>query len=812
MNPISVRKLAPIIGLLFFFSGFSALVYQVVWMRQLGLFLGSDAYSAAITLSVFLGGLSLGSWVAGKFADRLARPLLVFGVIEVAIGLYALFFGDLLSAFSPLLGGLYRDIFLSMPLVYQFVRVSLAATILCIPTILMGMTLPIIVGGVGQRESGVGKHSGTFYAINTLGAFCGTLGSAFYLIPLLGVAKATYTAVAINIVVGLLVVFVGLRSGVKTASGIAVIADPSFSKYRPVDARRALWGIGISGLAALALEVTWTRVLTLSFSGTVYSFAIMLSSFLFGIFLGSRTMARTIDSNQNPLRQLAALQIALGFSVALLGLLTYFIPKLFANLLWGLTAASGNSFVTGSLLAQTAIAMLLMIVPTTLLGATFPTAVRVFTPSNQSSGAGTSAVYAANTAGAVFGALLAGFVLIPALGSRLTLIVIAAIFLANGLTIFRWPNSFALISTVATIAICIVTWSMPQQTVANYGLQSNLNPKLIYHGEGVAHSVDVVRTPNGNIVMLVDGNPEADTSFIQRRHFILKAHLPLLLHPSPREVAVIGLGLGVTLAATERNPEVSKIQVIELTSEMPKAHQYLDEITDGVLRKPKVNLRVDDGRNFLDRTNQSYDMITADPIHPRITGVGYLYTEQYYRALKERLKPGGVVCQWMPMYNISRKSFDVAFRTFAQVFENASFWYVRGHGLFVATVEPFSIDYASLRERSSALAVAQDLASIEIINTPQLLSHMLMGPAQVRNYLASQPESQINTDDNAFLEHATPFEYLSPTKDIVASLLPYSKLDLTLIRNASSVDVAKIQKAWDERKSKIIPELTEPLR
>jgi spermidine synthase len=257
---------------------------------------------------------------------------------------------------------------------------------------------------------------------------------------------------------------------------------------------------------------------------------------------------------------------------------------------------------------------------------------------------------------------------------------------------------------------------------------------------------------------------------------------------------------------------VQSIELVELTPEMPRAHERLDEVTGGVLRSPKVHLRIDDGRNFLAMSERKFDMITADPIHPRISGVGYLYSEEYYRTLKRRLNPGGVVCQWMPMYSISRRSFDVAFRTFAGVFENASFWYVRGHGLFVATEQPFTIDYSRLKQRAAAPAVAKDLASIEIADPNIFLAHLLMGPAQIRKYLAASGDSTLNTDDNAYLEYFTPFEFLDKTQSIVSGIEPFAGFDPDLLVNITDAERAEVELAWKSRHARLLTELDEPLR
>lgn len=812
--------LATLVGGLFFFSGFAALVYQVVWMRHLSLLFGSDVYATAITLSVFMAGLSLGSWLAGTFADRLARPLLAYGLLEIGIGLYALSFGFFLQAFTPVLRDLYRSSFETAPLLYQGVRIAVAAAVLLVPTTLMGVTLPLIITGFVRRKSELGRLGGLFYAINTLGALAGTLVAAFALMPWLGITVSTRVAVVINVVIGTVVAVIGLRVPPHLAAAPEVEElSPAGWRYQTTTTRVALFAIGLSGLAALALEVIWTRILTLSFSGTVYSFAIMLASFLFGIVYGSHRASLMIDSHANPVRFFGLLEIGLGFFIALLGILSYVAPGMFSVLVWGLTRLAGNNFAVGSVAAEFIVAGLLIVLPTILLGATFPAAVRICTPDATKAGSGVAHVYAANTAGAIIGSLLAGFVLIPAFGSRNSLVVLAAVFTANGLLLLRFAKSpplrtdpFALIPIGATVVAAIGVLLLPQQTIVNYGLQRSARPELIYHGEGVSHSVDIVRSANRDIVMMVDGNVEADNSFVQRRHFILKGHLPLLLHAAPRDVAVVGLGLGITLAATARNPEVERIQVIELTPEMVQAHEHLDEVSGGILRHSRVDLRIDDGRNFLVMTDRRFDMITADPIHPRISGVGYLYTEEYYRAIRERLKPGGVVCQWMPMYNVSRESFDVALRTFARVFPHATFWYVRGHGLLVATADSTGIDYRRFSQSAIAPVVAQDLASIEINGPEQLLAHLMMGPSQIRAYLASSGKSTVNLDDNAYLEYHTPFEFLETTKQIVAALEPYAGFDPALLTSVTDAQRAQVRTAWESRRKLLISELDTPLR
>jgi len=285
------------------------------------------------------------------------------------------------------------------------------------------------------------------------------------------------------------------------------------------------------------------------------------------------------------------------------------------------------------------------------------------------------------------------------------------------------------------------------------------------------------------------------------------------LHPQPSRVAVVGLGLGITLGAATRVPWVDRIRVIELAPEMVDAHRSLPELTGGVLDNPKLQLRIDDGRNFMAMTDETFDVITADPIHPRITGVGYLYTRQYYEQIRRRLRPGGMVVQWMPMYHISRSSFDVAFRTFVEVFPDATFWYVRGHGLLVGGDGPLAIRYDDLRRRFAASPLNEDFASIEMTTPESFLATLLMDAPHARRYLSSSPSLAVNTDDNAYLEYRTPFEFLDRTEAVVEALAPFAGWDVDrLLPDAPEDFRRRVKQAVDARRSRLSAELLEPLR
>jgi spermidine synthase len=809
-----------LITALFFFSGFASLAYEVTWVRLLSLFFGSDVYSAAITLGTFMAGLAFGSWIASVFADRGVRVLVLYGVLEIATGVAALLVPDVLDAFHGTYKSVYNDYAVAAPSVYHVFRIAVAAATLLVPTTLMGATLPLLVRYVVRDQRELGRGSGTLYAVNTLGALTGTLVTGFILLPQFGTANSVQIAVAVSVAVGVIAAAIGWREGVSAA------AQDVRRYLAPADRsqRRILATIALSGMGALALEVVWMRVLVQSFSGTVYAFSIMLACFLFGIFYGSRKASSVADRVRDPAGVLAALVFGLGVATAVLAVLTYVVPGLFSGLVWGLTGATGGAFGVSSVVGQLVIASLLILGPTILLGATYPFAVKAFTPDVRRRASGAGKVYAANTAGAIVGSLLGGFVVLPGLGARPGLLAVAGLFLATGLWFaasLRRPGVApppmrrrTIVWGLATFAVAgVAALLLPPQTIVNYGLQKSSRPEIVYHGEGTAHTVTVARNDAGTTVMMVNGNIEADTSLTQRRHFVLKAYLPLLLNPRPARIGVVGLGLGITLRSAARYPWVEHIQVIELAPEMVRAHRHLASITGDVLANPKVKLRIDDARNFMAMTDETFDVITADPIHPRITGVGYLYTTEYYNAIRSRLNPGGVVTQWMPMYNISPRSFDVAFRTFAQVFPNATFWYVRGHGLLAATLAPAAIDCHNVTAGFESSPVAEDFASIDIASPVAFLAHLLMDSDHIARYLARDSDGAINTDDNAYLEYRTPYEFLARTEAIVGGLLPYAGWDTArTLRGCDDATIRAVRRAFEERIARIPVELQEPLR
>jgi spermidine synthase len=735
---------------LFFLSGSAGLVYQVLWMRSLGLFFGSDMYGVSI-------------WG------------------------------------------------------YQAMRVLLATGTLLVPTSLMGVTLPLIMKHFVRSRSVLGEMGAYFYAVNTLGALMGTLTAGFVLLPQLGMMRTTWCAVAINLAIGFICVRLGWGSVDSTES---VMPDPAgldpLPGIDPSTRRRfvlaALLAFGVSGFCSFALEVVWTRILLISFSATVYSFASTLACFLFGIFLGSRVISKVVDESQNPVGLFAILELGTAVSLGALCLLLHVVPSVFGQLL-GTLAGILPGHQEYALVAATLIASFpLLVVPATLLGATFPVALRIYTTNVAHVGSRTGNIYAANTVGAVLGSLAAALILIPALGANASLALIAVLFLAVGAGLASiqdvsgrriLPLRPVGVAAAVTLLCSGGALLLPYRVTLNFNQKILADAELVYHAEGIQNTIDVVRAKSGRTSLIIGGNVEADSGYRQRRHFVLKGHLPLLFMEDPDTVLVVGLGMGITLRATARHPGLERIDVIELSPDILAAQAHLGEVNGDVVKNPLVHIRIDDGRLFMKLSTERFDMITADPIHPKISRVGYLYTKEYYQSIRERLNEGGVVCQWMPIYQLSPRRLRSAVRTFAEVFPNATLWYVEGHLLFVSKIDSLTIDYDLLVRKFEDPRVREDLASIDIGSPEELLSHLVMGPDEIRAFVNDEPNVPTNTDDYPYLEYFVPLDLFYTSLDNVRAFADHLSDPADFVPNLPPDATAELATLTEGRKQRI---------
>jgi spermidine synthase len=533
----------PVLLALFFLSGACGLVYQVVWLRKLSLVFGTTTFAVSAVISSFMAGLGLGSYVSGRFLAQRGRALQLFGAMEMGVGLYALALPALLSvverSFTRAVGGLGVSAYGE-----SLLKLGLSFLVLLLPTCLMGATLPLLAEHTVERFGHLGTRVGRLYALNTLGAAAGCFAAGFAAIPLLGVMGTTWAAAALNFTVGGVALLLG-RERAPAETG----ADPPGALpplYPPETLRWAIVAFAVSGFAGLGFEVVWTRLITLVFTGTTYAFTTMLSVYLVGIAAGSLAFGRVADRSRDPLRLFGFLEIAIGVSVLTMAQLFPRAESWVARLV---PALGGGWF--GEAAAKFLVGAALLILPTFLFGTTFPVASRTAARSLAGLGATIGRLYAANVAGGIAGAVAAGFVLVPVIGTDHTLRTLCGALLVLGLILVaasplataRGKGAAALLAA-AGVALALATRSADvSQSIHQQWLKPG--ERVGFYREGVEGTVIVMETPAFKRI-LVNGSQATNTGLVGLSINRLQGVLPFLFARLPGRVLAICFGSGMT--------------------------------------------------------------------------------------------------------------------------------------------------------------------------------------------------------------------------------------------------------------------------
>jgi spermidine synthase len=627
----------------FFTSGISALLYQIVWLKYLGLIFGNTVHAAATLIAVFLGGLGLGAFL---FSRPFARPLLVYAIVEASIGLF--------GAFSPNGFALLERAYVAAHGT-TLTRILLSAAFLLPPTILMGGTLPLLVRWFTGDEEGSGAAISALYAVNTLGATAGVALAGFVLIPRAGLIATIFVAVVLNFVLAASTILIPSHHEANRREGAHASG-----------ARLLLLASALMGFAAIADEVFWSRILVLHLGSSVYAYSLMLFSFLIGIGIGSAVIERLVE-RVDVAKTLGLIEIALAVALALqVHLFTKFSGILYA------IASRGVSLFPSLLIGV----LSALLIPTALMGAAFPLTVRLYEmTAAQGEARSAGKVYLANTIGSISGSLLAGFVLVRAIGSQTGLFAMAAINLLVGTALLarrRWAVAGG---AAAVIAIAFVT-AKPNTVILSAGMFAGSRAPILLFREDVTATITLRELAPRYLSLELNGVNVAGTSADLIGTQKLQGHIPLLLHPNPKRVLHIGFGSGGTAWAVSRHP-VENITIAEISPEVLEvSNARLGSVNHGVLRDPRVHVAINDGRNFILATSETFDVILSDSIHPRYAGNGSLYTKDYFELCKRKLNPNGVVSMWLPMYSLSSYNYLQIVRAFRDVFPNTTIWYV----------------------------------------------------------------------------------------------------------------------------------------
>ena len=781
---------------LFAVSGAAALIYEVVWTRLLTLQMGHGIAAASTVLAAFMGGLAVGAAVAGRRGGRLSpqRALMVYAGLELAIGVLALLLPIALTAVRPLLVGAYADG--EGGTSFAFLRLATSVLLLAAPAAAMGATFPIASRWMVRGALSAARDAGGLYAANTLGAAAGAVLAGFVLIPALGLSGATWIGVALNITAaaGAFAIARG-SSHVETTDSTkgqnfsrghkdrVGKAEAKASALRIVE-RQEAWpwlaalALGASGFASLTLQVVWTRLLVQILGPTTYAFSIVVAIFIIGLAAGAAVGSRLATRLRSAAAGLAiGMLISAGLSLAAA-----------ASVDWSLLTmaeivARPNYQFSDVLMREVMLVSGLLLPMTIAFGTAFPFAVALAAGRDEAVTESLGRIYAVNTIGAIAGALLAGFVLVPEIGLHLTIQVVAAVVGVAAVATLVLAGQgrgrlvgFALAAVVLVAGVALPPWDRLLLSSGAYkyaaamrgpSLETSLAAgELLSYREGASGTV-AVRRLAGTVSLAIDGKVDASNAGDMLTQRLL-AHVPLLLHPAPKRVAILGLGSGVTLGSALTHP-LDAATVLEISPEVVDASRFFETENHKALADPRTRLIVGDGRTHLLLGREQYDVIVSEPSNPWMAGIASLFTREFFAGAKARLAPGGVLCQWAHTYDISRDDLRSIVATFLTAFPDGTMWLVGDADvLLVGSTGPMDDRIAGIATAWKRPGVAEDLASVGAREPYAVTSLFVAQGAALKAWADGAP---LQTDDRSQLEFTGPRHIFGASRDDNATTL-----------------------------------------
>lgn len=711
-DPKSSRSQLWLISLCFLLSGYAALLYETVWLRQFAIVLGTSEQALAIILASYMGGLAFGAWLASRWVGEIRRPVWTYGILELGIAACALLMPwglGLVEHLQVLLfGGSPQP-----PAAGSFSQVMFGLLacfgLILFPTAMMGATLPLLAKHVIHRDREIGPRVGMLYGINTFGAVAGTLSAAFLFLPQFGLQWTTFIGAAVNGLV-FLVIFIAAGKAqsekpetgvlekegedsrqVEVSSDSSSDASDSTNQAGLVDVmdrhyRRILWFAALGGAVAFCYEIIFTRMLSHLLGGSIFAFATMLAGFLLGIALGGALASRIAIRRDRSAVALVYAQCFAGISA----LMAYRFVDVVAG--WSLEQWGGAS----ATFTQVVISILVLLPTATCIGATFPLATRIFARDRSEAASASARVYLWNTVGGILGALFAGIILLPGLGYQGAVFMAVAINGVTAVAIVIWMKIpfLHIASGCLTFAILVVfAPGRPDQVLRSSALDGNsIQGDLIFESVGRSGTV-VLFDQLGGIRFYTNGLPEA---IVEQRGIqdpfassgVWLSALPPLLRTECETMLIIGLGGGV--AASHVPASIKEIDVFELEPAVVEANEFIRDLRNrDPLEDPRVKIILNDGRNGLALTGKTYDVIVSQPSHPWTAGASHLYTREFAQTVKQRLDPGGIFLQWMNTDFISVDLFRSLAATLLDVFPHVRVYEpFPGNLLFTASDQP----------------------------------------------------------------------------------------------------------------------------
>ncbi len=731
------------VSTLFFISGATGLILQVVWMYRLGLVFGNSAYASSATLAAFFLGLAAGGRLWGKMATKFKHSLRVYGLMEIGVALAAILW---------LLGlHLYELYFPSVVNVVgrdqeilTLIKFIFSILLLFLPTMLMGGTFPILVQYVSHTRKQMEKHGSMLYAVNTLGASVGTFIAGFILLSTYGVNATYYLAIFAVACIGfiaLIISFITTQPSYQKAplckENKSLVNTPSISLKKPQVAAVAF----LSGFLALSLEILWTRMFAQVLQNSVYSFAIVLVVFLISLGLAGILSHFLIRYSAPPTPTLIAL-----FTFG--AILTAFTPLLFDKLTGGMTYVTTSGEWSSYLISILRVSIIVILPPTILLGAIFPYLLKVAPLKNLNPGDLTGQLVLYNSLGSSLGPVITGFILLEIFGllSSIKLMAVAYVFMAAlfSLKLAATPKKIALTSSL----LCVLIIGFMNQPLL---IKLDKGEQMLGQWQASDGVVSVIKSGE-NIVMKLDNYytlGDSESALIEQ----LQGHIPLLIHSNPKKVLFLGMGTGVTAGASLKH-QVDKVVVTELIPNVVvAAKKYFSPLTNDLYSDSRVQIVNDDARNYLHTSEDKFDVIIGDLFTPWHAGTGSLYTLEHFRQVNSKLAVDGLFAQWLPLHQLTPETLGIISKTFATVFPQVTLWRA-----------DFSDNKPSIALIGQAAGTQLDNSTLQknisnIFQEKNKETNHMTGLFYIGNYEAvknNNINSDINVDDKRTIEFKAP--------------------------------------------------------
>ncbi len=753
-----------LLATLFFASGVAGLIYEILWFRHFSLLFGNVVHATALVLVAFFSGLALGNHWIGRYADRVTFPLRLYAYLEFGVAVTALpipiFLGSLQHLpVSPTTSG-------------GFLLTATFAVLVVLPAAtLMGGTLPALGREVVSRSKrAVAGSGGQLYAVNTLGAACGALATGCFLPLYIGVWNTYLLAIGTNVLVAVFAFLYAKRSGttIGEVQGAPISPQPRDGAIQDVGGSVPfILGLALlSGLFTLCLQVMWTRMFALVFHNSVFSFSIIVVTFLVGLSLGAFAVSKLIS-------EVAWVQSRpwqlITWVLTITAILVSLSPALFMELT-GLEREPHADEAVWPLLWSASLTTLITAPPIITAGMILPLLWHVYRPqiqiagSSSSVGARLGGVMAANLIGSILGALTAGFVLLPVFGLWQSFFFIAAAYAACALVVIRMleqPSSQQLTAWGLFVIIAIGSFTAP----ASFGALQRLKDgeTLLFHKEGSSAAVAVLKRKNGHLKLKINntyGLGGTSTEIIERR----MGNFPLLLHENPRNIAFIGVATGITISAlnlTHWGQQVEGALAIELLPHVVEAANLFHEYTGDVLSDPRLEVRIGDGRHVLKISDEYFDVITLDLVTPWHASAGSLYTVEFYTEMRNRLADRGIFCQWLPLYQLGPREFKIIASTFQSVFPHVQLWRGSNNPRYPMLGLVGSNHEIDLDRNFLAGATFEDEAYAKDPYLADLPSLYLLYAGNEDALRPLVKDIPLNSDDRPLIEYLAPLSYLS---------------------------------------------------